>query len=1368
MVVLRSRQDRYIRFYLRSSFASRLFRRLGVLFLCLLSTAPLAAQEAGTPSAEELETLTGFIREEDRAELFSYKIGDSDVSLDVSGFWKGSLSLNWGLSHSNLGFEAVSPDSPLLFTQEADITLSLWIRDRWFLEASFLDDYDVNTYRAGYQGLDGETIQYVGIGNTGLDFPVFPYLDLGGDAPGNFGVYGRFGSSELAVHSLLRLDMAAREERVWVGNRERTFENVPAQGNQRGRWFTLPSENISGSIDVYIEDRNGAYSGGDGRRYRAALPSEYAASSHYGIVELKSEASGRVAVVYGPATAASYDADMGTGFYSVASGFLGKVQAAFNQNPPPVISLADYPQPGQDDHALLKTAANRPGTITLNGTNALVIYEPGTFSPFEGRNRYTAPSSASEDAALIYPSSGSHYQGYSLYTLRDSGIPELSIEAPSAASRQVYELLKDGKAGYRDAERRWPLADMYPEIYLPGHSQPARDLAVRFTNYGSSSSLVLGSDVVPGSIHVYREGLEDPRFSFDERNGTISLETPPGFNELVRVSYLKRSDMTRDGSLAAGLGAVWTPGEKFRTAAALGLRWNLNASGDAYSEAGVSNPGTVGFSSLASWEDEHFRTKLTLGLGMEQPDTTGLYRVAGMEGAQLEWPYNSRDSFTSLAPSLTAAVTAIQTSIPGTPAFTLANRALLVYRNYRETGPLGGSSLKSISSSAPVVSSMEGPYPARDDGSDTVILAAEFSLDPGQIWTGFETPLQGLGANLENAGSVTVPLRLYGFSFPLPPSLRILVQFGPLRDKDNFSGENPSLIVEQLVYDSSSADPGLSAITTSLQSGNWVHIALNLSPEDREKIGAANYMRILIAHDGLSSLDGRVLAGPLMVRGSTLRPMGVTTSGEVISVFSSGKVSAMEVPDTTLRTAFRDEIDRFHPGSASQRVLKVDYEGISAGEGAGVDGRYSAIPFADYEKLVFYYKAPVVTGTVLHVAAGPGPEALKDSSSLYLDAEIPGNLFSSDQWHRVEIKYGGGAQGVSVNGAAAPSASVHYRPPRSDPAESDESAGRTMYMAVYLIPAGGTGSFSIDEIALEDSKPYYRGNLGLSASWSRDGAVLVMGERTIVSNLSAETALESSVRGRPDSAGPELKAALQSRSSTKFTLLGARLGGELRLLVGEEQHLWQAGHSVEKSFGPLALRESFNSGPADKRLRHEFSLGYVDRLRTQAASVIDYQNQDLLRNWSLGTGYQFLNDRSLRVDADIDWQWRERDGEPEDWLNNYGTGWTESVFLMKPDSGQGIRARRTHGVFTGSLTKNPVGLSLGAEGASDFNLVQAIATEDSRGRLEFPFRFGTVQGNTGFRRSFYRSLDYMGISGSLGIEDDLANYAESLAVSAPL
>ncbi|MDR2471095.1 MAG: hypothetical protein LBD09_03170, partial [Treponema sp.] len=163
------------------------------------------------------------IAEEAGSRLFNMDIWDKDVSFYMGGYWKGSLSANWGLANTPLGTAPDSEDSPLLFTQEADLTLSLWIWQKWFLEVSFIDNYDLNTYRAGYQGFPGETVQYVGVGNTGLDFPVFPYLDLGGDSPSSLGAYGRFGSEALTFHTLVRYDAAAREERIFVGNRERSF-----------------------------------------------------------------------------------------------------------------------------------------------------------------------------------------------------------------------------------------------------------------------------------------------------------------------------------------------------------------------------------------------------------------------------------------------------------------------------------------------------------------------------------------------------------------------------------------------------------------------------------------------------------------------------------------------------------------------------------------------------------------------------------------------------------------------------------------------------------------------------------------------------------------------------------------------------------------------------------------------------------------------------------------------------------------------------------------------------------------------------------------------------------------------------------------
>jgi hypothetical protein len=280
---------------------------------------------------------------------------------------------------------------------------------------------------------------------------------------------------------------------------------------------------------------------------------------------------------------------------------------------------------------------------------------------------------------------------------------------------------------------------------------------------------------------------------------------------------------------------------------------------------------------------------------------------------------------------------------------------------------------------------------------------------------------------------------------------------------------------------------------------------------------------------------------------------------------------------------------------------------------------------------------------------------------------------------------------------------------------------------------------------------------------------LRLGGNEVLSDFSVETAFESAVRGNPGDQNIETRGAFQNRSSAKLSVLGTKLTGNIRLISGEEQRLWQAGHSIERSFGPAHVREAYNGGTADATLRHEFALGYNDRLRAESASLVSYENRDISRSWKLGGGYRFFKNQLLHFDADLDARWLERREEPTEWLSSYGTGWRESALLMKPDSGQGIRGRRAHGLFKTSLLSLPVGVGLSFEGSSDFSETQALNTQDSR-QLSFPFRFGNYQGSFSLERSFYRSLDYEGGAPieQLDIGDDLGLYGESLSASGPL
>jgi hypothetical protein len=432
--------------------------------------------EGPAPALElNMDDLRRRIDHEAAAELVSLKLGDSEVSLQVSGYWKGTLSGNLGISLTPLGTAAASPDSPILFQQEADLTLSLWLRERWFLEAAFLDDYNLNTYRAGYQGRPGEMVQYAGFGNTGLEFPNFPYLDLGGDSPSTLGVYGRFGGGDLRLHGLIRYDLAAMEERIFVGNRERTFAYTPLNQPIRGRSFVLPDENLSVPPRVYLEDEKGDLRDENGRRWRLAAPSEYAAGAASGLVEIGASPAGMVAAAYSRGGNASpWDSSLGSygdpaSLADPGSGFLGEVQNWFGSE----AALKNYPQPGA------KTAApERPGAVQINGVPALVVYEPGTFSPFERMGRYGAASSSSASAALVRLSTGDRVSGYEILPLEDNAVSaDVPLYALPETRRGVYELMADdGSRDRRNPDTRWPLARLHPRIYLPGSGHFSGDL----------------------------------------------------------------------------------------------------------------------------------------------------------------------------------------------------------------------------------------------------------------------------------------------------------------------------------------------------------------------------------------------------------------------------------------------------------------------------------------------------------------------------------------------------------------------------------------------------------------------------------------------------------------------------------------------------------------------------------------------------------------------------------------------------------------------------------------------------------------------------------------------------------------------------
>ncbi|GHU64946.1 hypothetical protein FACS189447_02960 [Spirochaetia bacterium] len=1321
-----------------------------------------------------MEAMRQQITNEANSELVSLSLGDSSVSLLLAGYWKGALEVNWGIALTPLGAEAISGDSPLLFTQEADLTLSLWIRERWFVEVSFMDDYDLNTYRAGYQGLEGEAIQYVGVGNTGLDFPSFPYLDLGGDSASSFGVYGRFGNRELTFHILARYDDASREEKIFVGNRERTYSYGDLTRPLRGTSFVLPDKNLDTIPVVYIQDSGGSLTDSQGRRWRLAETSEYSAGARYGLVELNlgtytggaEDPQAMIAVSYSAGgTNAPWAGSLGNYGTPVTRGpgFLGDVQEYFGD-----IQLANYPLPGE--------------TI-ISGIPALIIYEPGTFSPFEKQSRYRSASGASQNASVVRLSSGSHITEFELIPLADTASESLITQ--SDTRRGIFELVRGRNSGDgRDVKERWPLAEKfgteaeaYPDLYLPGKRPFTGDIGLRFANYGSAGSYFIGNDAVPGSVQVFRGGIADSLFSYSSSDGMVILGNPAGYNEVIRITYLKRSGQTRLGSFAAGAGILWNPQGAFSSRLGLGLRWNITD--DAYTSDSAASPGTVGLGAEGRWDYDRLKAHVSLGLGFEQPDTTGLYRAAGMEGHEIILSLPSENSFISELPSTS----------PPFP-YSLHNRADLIYRNYRETSVIGTSSLSDISSGGSVISGRSGPYPAKDSYLSAQVLAAEFEFDTNHHWTGFETPLGLDSTVLEKAKTIEIPFRLYGFDVDPLTKVTVVFQAGSLAPKDSQYPENTNLLFEAELF-------------PAPVSGSQPFVTLNLNDDDRRKLSGATYLRILIYRTDPTSgetITGRVLLAPPIVRGSGFRPIVMDNLKGIQSApdTSTEGVALREGLDRNPRLEYKygDIIRRLHSEAAgSQRVLELTWANLDqspfpAGTGAGADTRLGAVPLYNYQALSFFVRKPKaktdsdqidLDKTALRFFLGRSSLSLNKYKDTAIDAVIPLSAFNAiapDTWAKVTLRYRGDNKGIYIDGIHIQDtgASLTYNPSFYGMGQSSESASQgSSYMAFILMPDSDLpdGSMDFDEVILEDSAPSYRVNGGTSFNWTLPGTLASVGDKPIITDLSLSAALESGAQGDPFESGAPGYFGMNGRSQAEVSLLKTRVEGNFAyaLNTGNYQDgndfAWRAGHGLTRAWGPFSAHESFSDSPMDNSMDHELTVSLSNPFRSSFKTETSYEDDRLRRQWVAALGYRFSN-LPLDISAEAQADWIEHTRDPEEGLSNYGTAWLESWEPMVPDWGQDANRRNSRGVFITDLGTLPLGFRLTLEGSTAFTLSTQSTQAVTLGRIDLPwtpeFNNQILRFNFRGEREFRRNLSYLGTDW----RDDAYRYGESIEDFLPL
>ncbi len=1218
-----------------------------------------------TLSAEE------FIGPEEEAPeaLFEFEVGDAEVDFYLAGTWRASLFGSAGLLVYPDGSVVMSPFPGLevdrLFQQVPDLTFSVWLLNRFFLEASLIGDFfegdysyfDQNYILMGYIGAEDEFLKRVLIGNRDVGIDPYPFIDVPEAGLSSLGAMAEMGTETTNHQLLLRYDNNEPGDLTFIGKNLVSEQVLPLSSYARGRFFKLPDANVD-NLKVYIQDPEGSYSGvdvssGDIYRYRLATVDDAVLSSENGTVFLKESAEGGVLVYYRVGAA-----EVGAG--SLGSGALAGVDATV-----PIEDKIDLDETAEQfqwgDTYLGQEMDDRQ--VIVDGDTCLRLYRPGEFSPFEILASYPVEDWVPEDLARLRVS------------IVKKGNPNATVAskvafrlAPGAdyirayyrpvpglrdSFRNLYPFLDENDGAIFDPDNLLygPLADPRPG-YLKQEILVSRLTPV--------DEYRIGEDVVPGSVQILRNGVAETRFEVDYEQGRIDFLTEIAPDDRLVVSFRRKVSLAGNGDLLFAWGNTLNFSEALELKLATGVRWNFLPG--SYTDEAYSRTGSVLLSAGAEGQAGPLAYSATLGGAYTNPDTTGIMRLLSMESTGVAVPLSEDTAYPASPPN------GDDNDVP-LDTLTKANRGRLIYKDYRSYGALGTSTLQDYEWPVPddqvyeyETGSKPGPYlvagssEGLDEGQS---LALDFELDDGD-WAGTQIPVtfgggvsdlstaQGISISYRTTldgptGDFTVYLQLgdvgedldedgildqelsasaKGFVFnDAANGAALRVGSGPKNEGNNRLDSEDVDGNGFLDPDGSATGPagphivtipvGVGSISGAAETG-WTAFSHSFTPDEKRRLSRARSLRVLVEASGGDS-TARLLIDKITLVGSRFFG-GWLTGGEITR---SDEVTVREIeewevspaPPEKLEDAYGSVDEIFHPFGEKQKVLEVSWK-----NGAGRTWKARGFTEAQtegiaYRNIVYYYRCPAMNGTMLTFALEDA-----DGRGVRWSFAPP---FASNAWREIRVSVE--ERKVYRDGVEIPGGVT---------VDSSDDSLADFSVAAFTVQLEGISNndarvLYLDELHLTDP----RGALGAAATLDLElelpGELVTWGAHPVVHDLSFRQHTAYSSRGFSTLYGtPSPARSFSSASELDFGLSLADLGLDFTAVASGDSVTLGGGHdiTVPNIAFPVVFSDSFSLRERDTgqevRRRNTLRLLAAPLLQLDLESEAGSLEDTLTQSWS--------------------------------------------------------------------------------------------------------------------------------------------------------
>lgn len=824
---------------------------------------PLAALPKGSPFAS-----FSLASPSDQAEFF------------VKGSWEAKF-----FGHHIIGTDGTDKKnktpvlsfSPPVFMQKTDLMLWFVLNKKWYFEAAVADAYDKSTVAAGYYG-EG-VLRHARIGNRGISFPRIYGIDAAGRGTGGAadlapGITAHWEAASWQADALLRYDLLENFEKTWAGANELGEKKIGLYEWKAGLRFALPAGRAHLISSVYVESEKGDYKDSEGYTYTKLASSDYLILTAQDVLVLARPASGRVlAELYGGKSAVIDT--LGTFSTGGSHGsFFKKVQDCFGSE----YKLENFSYP-------LKTGITAPynfftGITPKTGgstAEALILQYPPYFSPFTDASLYEADFSPQSASVSVLTAAGTVQESYAAVDAEESFFESTLSGRDFFKEKKNYIRLFNRSfsgTGAQSAsqglspEERYPAAKDNPLVYLspkafsefssfaaasPGTEggesafgkAAASPLFISVQTSSQTEVLDIGSNAVPGSIVMYRNGIKEAGFRYNEKTGIIHPARPVSAFDKVRIVWQQRKDGGKNGRISAAAGIQKRFSDDFFLDGSASVLWPLTQK-DSFSHGAESAAGSLNAALKIELQKKELSLSDTSLLSFEMPDATGVRRVLGMDAAKPKKILLTEKAAAffpeEIVPDLKKRPLDSSASVaPYSPGLDLLKR--------------GGLKTETL----------------RENGNEGYAVRMDWTIDQTGGWAVQTIDFSKAASSLASAREFSLLLKTADSN--LPADAQIYLQLGAPETAQGSSvlGESQVSIPIWKISDNPSLKNDVKQSFDVGKAGIWQKVGVRLRDEDRMQLTKAQNLRLIIyfpTAPGASQQSGKLFAGAAEINGT--------------------------------------------------------------------------------------------------------------------------------------------------------------------------------------------------------------------------------------------------------------------------------------------------------------------------------------------------------------------------------------------------------------------------------------------------------------------------------------------------------------------